>query len=100
MRSGGGSFGRTGLHVGADWWTFLNTYDDHSPILDVAAGSTTITVSIADRKVDESALEFARELASQAAQFAAEVERLHAQQAQDSGTGNGEYDGAGSGEAA
>jgi hypothetical protein len=92
MRSGGGSFAQVGLHVGADWWTFLNTYDDHSPILDVAAGSTTVTVSIADRKVDESALEFARELASQAAQFAAEVERLHGQ---DSGTGS-----AGDGEAA
>jgi len=97
VRSGGGSFAQVGLHVGADWWTFLNTYDDHSPILDVAAGSTTVTVSIADRKVDASALEFARELASQAAQFAAEVERLHAQQGQDSGTGE---TGAGSGEAA
>ncbi len=90
MRSGGGSFAQIGLHVGADWWTFLNTYDDHSPILDVAAGSTTVTFSIADRKASESALEFARELASQAAQFAAEVERLHAQQAQNSGTGSAE----------
>ncbi|MGH3189234.1 MAG: hypothetical protein ACRDPY_40875 [Streptosporangiaceae bacterium] len=79
MRSGGGSFGGIGLHVGADWWTFLNTYDDHTPILDVAAGSTTVTFSIADRKVDDSALEFAQELARRAAQFAAEVERLHAQ---------------------
>ena len=87
MRSGGGSFGQISLHVGADWWTFLNTYDDHSPILDVAAGSTTVTFTIADRKADDSALEFARELASQAAQFAAEVERLHAQHSQDSGTG-------------
>ena len=87
MRSGGGSFGQISLHVGQDWWTFLNTYDDHSPILDVAAGSTTVTVSIADRKVDESALEFARELASQAAGFAAEVERLHAQHSPDSSTG-------------
>jgi hypothetical protein len=59
MRSGGGSFGRIGLHVGADWWTFLNTYDEHTPILDIAAGSTTVTFSIADRKVDDSALEFA-----------------------------------------
>ena len=97
MRSGGGSFGRIGLHVGADWWTFLNTYDDHSPILDIAAGSTTVTVSIADRTIDDSALAFARELASQAAQFAAEVERLHAQDGQDSGAGEAD---AGSGEAA
>ena len=100
MRSGGGSFGQISLHIGQDWWTFLNTYDDHSPILDVAAGSTTVTFTIADRKASDSALEFARELASQAAQFAAEVERLHAQQAQDSGTGNGEHGGAGNGEAA
>ena len=100
MRSGGGSFGQISLHVGQDWWTFLNTYDDHSPILDVAAGSTTVTVTIADRKASDSALEFARELASQAAGFAAEVERLHAQHSQDSGTGNGEHGGAGNGEAA
>jgi hypothetical protein len=100
MRSGGGSFARISLHVGQDWHTFLSTYDEHTPILDIAAGSTTVTVTIADRKVDESALEFARELASQAAQFAAEVERLHAQHRQDSGTGNGEHGGAGSGEAA
>ena len=97
MRSGGGSFGQISLHVGQDWWTFLNTYDDHSPILDVAAGSTTVTFSIADRKADDCAVEFARELASQAAQFAAEVERLHALHGQDSGTGEA---GAGTGEAA
>ena len=97
MRSGGGSFARISLHVGADWWTFLSTYDEHGPILDIAAGSTTVTLSIADRKVDDSALEFARELASRTAQFAAEVERLHAQHSQDSGTGKA---GAGSGEAA
>ena len=97
MRSGGGSFGRISLHVGADWWTFLSTYDAHSPILDVAAGSTTVTFSIADRKVDDCALEFARDLASRAAEFAAEVERLHAQHGQDSGAGEA---GSGSGEAA
>ena len=97
MRSGGGSFGQISLHVGQDWWTFLSTYDDHSPILDVAAGSTTVTFSIADGKADESALEFARELASQAAGFAAEVERLHAQHGQDASTGDR---GAGDGEAA
>jgi hypothetical protein len=97
MRSGGGSFGRINLHVGDDWWTFLSTYDEHSPILDVAAGSTTVTFSIADRKADDSPLEFARELASQAAQFAAEVERLHVRHGQDSASGEA---GTGSGEAA
>ena len=56
-----------------------------------------MTFSIADRKADHGALEFARELASQAAQFAAEVERLHARQSQDSAAGVAS---AGSGEAA
>ena len=56
-----------------------------------------MTFTIADRKASDSALEFARELASQAAQFAAEVERLHAQHRQDTGTGE---TGSGSGEAA
>jgi hypothetical protein len=97
MRSGGGSFARIDLHVGGDWWTFLSTYDEHSPILDVAAGSTTVTFSIADRQADDCAVEFARELASRAAQFAAEVERLHAQHGHDASTGE---HGAGEGEAA
>jgi hypothetical protein len=87
MRSGGGSFARISLHVGQDWHTFLSTYDEHSPILDIAAGSTSVTFSIADRKVDDCAREFARELASRTAQFAAEIERLHARQSQDSATG-------------
>ena len=97
MRSGGGSFARINLHVGQDWHTFLSTYDEHSPILDIAAGSTTVTFSIADRTVHDCALAFARELASRAAQFAAEIERLHAQHGQDSATDEA---GTGSGEAA
>ncbi len=44
MRSGGGSMARVGVHVGEDWWTFLSTYDDHSPILDISAGSTTVSL--------------------------------------------------------
>ncbi len=77
MRSGGGSYGHLGVYVGEDWWTFLSTYDDHTPILDISCGSTTVSLSIADRKTGTAAVQFARELASQAAKFAAEVERLH-----------------------
>jgi hypothetical protein len=36
-----------------------------------------VSLSIADRKTGAAAVEFARELAAQAARFAAEVERLH-----------------------
>ena len=57
----------------------LSTYDDHTPILDISAGSMTVAISVTDRKVGEAALEFVRELASKAALYAAEVERLHTQ---------------------
>lgn len=92
MRSAGGSSGRVGLYVGADWWTFLNTYDDHTPILDISCGSTTVSLSVADRKVSDAAVEFARELADKAGRFAAEVERLSGRPGADSdgGAGDGE----------
>ena len=72
------------MYVGEDWWTHLSTYDDHTTILDISCGSMTVAVSIADRKVGNAALEFARELASNAARFLAEIERLHVR---DAGTG-------------
>ena len=77
MKSGGGSFGRVGLYVSEDWSTWLSTYEAHTPILDISCGSTSVSLSIADRKVGIPAVEFARELAREAARFAAEVERLH-----------------------
>ena len=85
MKSGGGSSAHIGMYVGEDWWTFLSTYDDHTPILDITCGSTTVSLSVADRKTGAAAVEFARELAAKAARFAAEVERLHARH-----TGDGE----------
>ena len=98
MRSGGGSLAHLGLHVGKDWSTWLSTYPDHSPILDIDAGSTAVAISITGNKADQAAVEFARELAKQAAAFAAEVERLHAaeenggqdQARKDGGAGDGE----------
>ncbi len=96
MRSGGGSFARLNMHVGGDWWTHLSTYEDHTPILDVDSGTLSVSFCIAGQQVGEAAVEFARELASQAARFAAEVERLHAKYSETSGNGTG----AGNGEAA
>ena len=96
MKSSGGSSGHLGIYVGQDWWTFLSTYEDHTPILDISCGSMTVAISIADRKVTDPAVAFARELAAQAAQFAAEVERLHARppgpdgEASERGAGAGE----------
>ena len=99
MRSGGGSSGHIGMHVGEDWWTFLSTYDDHPPILDISCGSMTVAVSIASQQVGEAALEFARDLAAKAAKFAAEAERLHAQHPGSNGEASASG-GAGDGEAA
>ena len=97
MKSSGGSLTSIGVYVGEDWWTHLSTYHDHTPILDISVGSMTVALGIAQQKVSTAAVEFARELASQAARFAAEVERLHSAHAD----GNGATaDGAGAGEAA
>jgi hypothetical protein len=87
MRSGGGSMTRIGMYFGEDWWTFLSTYDDHTPILDISCGSTTVSLSIAEPKTSAAAVRFARELADQAAKFAAEVERLHIQHHDGDGEG-------------
>jgi hypothetical protein len=79
MTSGGASFGHLTVIVGGDWCTHLSTYDDHSPILDIDAGSTSVSFSVTGPAADDAAVKFARELAAQATRFAAEVERLHAQ---------------------
>jgi hypothetical protein len=98
VKSSGGSSGHLGMHVGQDWWTHLSTYDDHTPILDISCGSMTVAISMAGRQVTSPALEFARELAAQAAKFAAEVERLHASHPGPDGEASG--CGAGAGEVA
>ena len=101
MKSGGGSSGRVGLYIGEDWWTFLSTYEDHSPILDVAAGSTTVSFCFDGARVTAAAVEFARELADKAAGFAAEVERLHVRDHRDGEACSAcQGRGAGAGEAA
>jgi hypothetical protein len=87
MRSGGGSFTHVNMHVAEDWRTHLSTYPDHPPILDIGAGSTAVVFSIAGLRVTDAAIEFARELASQAARFAVEIERLHASQGETNGNG-------------
>ena len=100
MKSGGGSLTHIGVQVGQDWSTYLCTYDDHPPILNITAGSVMAALSIADRQISDSAVEFARELASQAAKFAAEMEHQHARQPGSTGEATEEETAAGAGEAA
>jgi hypothetical protein len=81
MSSDGSSFGSAGLYVGTDWQVRCSTYPDSTPILSIDAGRTVMSVSITPLKqIGDGAVAFARELARQAALFAADCERLHAAQ--------------------
>ena len=81
VSSGGGSFGTASLHIGTDWHVRCSTYPDTTPILGIDAGNAAVSVSIAAReRITADAVAFARELARQAARFAADCERLHAAQ--------------------
>jgi hypothetical protein len=75
-----GSFSRTGLYVGADWLVLCHVYADKTPILDINAGGSSVSLSMRDRAADASTVEFARNLAAAAQKFAAAVERLHTAQ--------------------
>ena len=85
MKGDGGSFGHLGVHVGSDWTIWCSTYPAHSPILTIDAASTSIAFAIADERIGDQAAAFARDLARKAEQFAAEVERLHTEQATTTG---------------
>lgn len=75
------SFASIGVQVADDWHVWCSTYTDQPPILTVGAGSATVTVSVRGKVADDNAVKFARDLLRQAQTFAAEVERLHAEQA-------------------
>ena len=85
MSSDGGSFGRLGVHVGADWWVWCSTYPARTPILNIDAGPLGVVFNLRDDKADERAVEFARALVTEAQRFAAEVERLHTERQQAEG---------------
>ena len=87
MSSDGSSFGSAGLYVGTGWQVRCSTYPASTPILTIDAARTAMSVSITPMKrMGDEAVAFARELAQQAALFAADCERLYAaQHAQDTG---------------
>ena len=99
MKSSGGSSTHIGVYIGENWYTHLCTYNDHTPILDISTGSAMVALSLASQEVSAPAVEFARELASQAAKFAAEIERLHARHLDGNAEATGSTE-AGAGEAA
>lgn len=75
----GETFTHIGVHVAEDSYVRCAAYPQRLPILTIRAASATVDVSIRDEQADENAVRFARGLAKQAALFASEVERLHAQ---------------------
>lgn len=75
----GETFTHIGVHVADHWDVRCSTYPDRLPILVLRAESTTVDLSVRDQRIDGNAVQFARLLAEQAALFAAEVERLHAE---------------------
>jgi hypothetical protein len=84
----GGSFSHLGFHIGTDWRAVCHTYDDRAPILAVDAGTCSVSFYVVGSGTDAAAVEFARALVREAQAFAAEVERLHAEQLADADNGD------------
>jgi hypothetical protein len=80
VSAGNGSYSRVSVQVGADWQVRCMPVPKRTPVLDIDAGETEISVGIAGQEIRASAVEFAAELARQASLFAAEVERRYADQ--------------------
>jgi hypothetical protein len=75
------SFGSVSVHAGGDAWARCSTYEDSTPILSLETGPLSVSVSVAGSPVvSGQVMGFARELAAEAAKFAAECERLHSSQ--------------------
>lgn len=80
MSGDNGTICSVGLYVGADSWVTCHHYGDKTPILVIDAAGISASISVKGRDASESALQFARALAHHAQAFAADVERLHAEQ--------------------
>src|ERR1035441_10909843 len=79
MGGGGGSRGTAALLFGSDWQVRCSACPDGLPILSAGAGDSGFMITLAGRSVPgRGGVEFARELAAQAARFAAEGGRIHA----------------------
>jgi hypothetical protein len=74
------SYSRVSVLVGSDWRVRCLPAPGYPPVLDIDAGETEISVSLAEKEIRASAVEFAAELARAASEFAAEIERRYADQ--------------------
>jgi shikimate 5-dehydrogenase len=81
-----GSFSSTGLYVGSDGWVTCHHYGDKTPILVIDAGGASVSFSVNGRQATESAVTFARALASKAQEFADDIEKMHAARLAETGS--------------
>jgi hypothetical protein len=79
MSSAGGSFSHLSLHLGSDFMVRCSAYDDQTPILTIDAGNASVSITPSGTDANDNALKFGRELARKAQEFAAEIERMHAE---------------------
>ena len=75
-----GSFTRVSVHVGGDSAVRCIASDGHAPLLEIGAGEAEVSFCLAGREIRASMVEFATELAREAARFAEQVQRLYAGQ--------------------
>jgi hypothetical protein len=71
------------FHAGTDWQVRCSTYADSTPILCLDGGPASVMISTTRRTVTPEGVEFARALVKQAQCYAAEMERLSAEQSGD-----------------
>jgi len=89
MTSRTNSYAHFTLHINQDGSTRLATYPDQTPILDIDTGTVTIMICTDGTEATPAAVEFGRQLASKAADYAAELARMHASQNPDTTTSGG-----------
>ncbi|WP_189243763.1 hypothetical protein [Planobispora rosea] len=75
MARKGGSWQRTALHVDGKGQATCTTYPDRTPVLALGAGNSIVSVCLHADTVTAESVDFARELAKAAADFAMEIER-------------------------
>ena len=74
------TFAQVNVSVGLEWQVRCLPGSGYPPLLDIGAGQIQVSVSLAEKEIRASGVEFAAELAREAARFAAEVERQYADQ--------------------
>ena len=74
------TFAQVNVSVGSDWQVRSLPGSGYPPVLDIGADQIQVSVSLAEKEIRASAVEFAAEFAREAVRFAAEVKRRYGDQ--------------------